>query len=95
MQQPTRNHWTPTRQRAFLKELSETGSVAAAARAAGMSRSSAHRMRARLSGTLFDHSWTAALRMRAERLADLYGFAAPAVPELPDWRVDDADAAPR
>lgn len=38
---PQRSHWTPAKQRTFLTALVETGSVARAARAAGMSRSSA------------------------------------------------------
>jgi hypothetical protein len=38
---PFRAHWTPAKQRIFLAALLESGSVACAARAAGMSRSSA------------------------------------------------------
>lgn len=67
---PERNHWTPARQRIFLTALVETGSVARAARAAGMSRSSAHALRNRLTGTPFDHHWSHALRLHAARLAD-------------------------
>jgi len=40
-----RASWTPARQRIFLAALLETGSIARAARAAGMSRSSAHALR--------------------------------------------------
>lgn len=68
--QPQRNHWTPAKQRIFLTALVETGSIARAARAAGMSRSSAHALRNRLAGTPFDHHWTHALRLHAARLAD-------------------------
>ncbi|MDK2769734.1 MAG: LysR family transcriptional regulator [Sphingomonas sp.] len=67
---PARSHWTPAKQRAFLTALVETGSVACAARAAGMSRSSAHALRARLTGTPFDHHWSHALKLHAARLAD-------------------------
>ncbi|MET0371818.1 MAG: LysR family transcriptional regulator [Sphingobium sp.] len=70
-----RPQWTPTRQIAFLTALLETGSVARAARAAGMSRSSAHRLRLRLAGTRFDHSWDEALALYARRLADPMGAA--------------------
>ena len=67
---PARAGWTPTRQRIFLAALIETGSIARAARAAGMSRSSAHALRKRLPGTPFDHAWDQALRLHAARLAD-------------------------
>ncbi|HEY0622580.1 LysR family transcriptional regulator [Sphingomonas sp.] len=66
----SRNHWTPARQRIFLAALVETGSIARAARAAGMSRSSAHALRNRLPGTPFDYAWDRALRLHAARLAD-------------------------
>ncbi|MDB5680043.1 LysR family transcriptional regulator [Sphingomonas bacterium] len=65
-----RAHWTPAKQRIFLAALLDSGSVAHAARAAGMSRSSAHRLRARLAGTPFDRVWGQALAEHARRLAD-------------------------
>ncbi|WP_448658660.1 LysR family transcriptional regulator [Sphingomonas sp. CJ99] len=65
-----RARWTPARQRIFLVALSDTGSIAAAARAAGLSRSSAHRLRARLAGTPFDIGWDRALALYARRAAD-------------------------
>ena len=65
-----RAHWTPAKQRIFLVVLHDTGCVATAARTAGMSRSSAHRLRARLAGTPFDRAWTQAVRERQRRLAD-------------------------
>lgn len=68
-----RTHWTPARQRLFLTALLDTGSVAHAARAAGMSRSSAHRLRRRLVGTPFDRLWDKALALYARRLADPFG----------------------
>ncbi len=67
---PVRAHWTPARQRVFLAALVETGSIARSARAAGMSRSSAHALRNRLTGTPFDHAWSRALELHAARLAD-------------------------
>ncbi|MFL9839882.1 LysR family transcriptional regulator [Sphingomonas sp. ST-64] len=67
---PVRARWTPAKQRVFLAALVETGSIARAARAAGMSRSSAHALRHRLAGTPFDHAWRRALRLHAARLAD-------------------------
>jgi hypothetical protein len=73
-----RVQWTPAKQRIFLAALLDSGSVAQAARAAGMSRSSAHRLRARLPGTAFDRAWDHALALHARRLAD--PFAQPATP---------------
>lgn len=72
--------WTPAKQRIFLAALLETGSVAAAARAAGMSRSSANRLRRRLSGTPFDRTWDQVLSAHERRLADPFAVppAAPA-----------------
>jgi hypothetical protein len=67
---PERPQWTPARQRIFLAALVETGCVARAGRAAGMSRSSAHRLRARLTGTPFDRGWDQALAIHAGRLAN-------------------------
>ncbi|QDX26702.1 LysR family transcriptional regulator [Sphingomonas suaedae] len=80
---PARNHWTPARQRIFLTALVETGSIARAARAAGMSRSSAHALRNRLTGTPFDHHWSHALRLHAARLADPFA-PDPLAPRKPD-----------
>ena len=72
---PARSHarWTPARQRVFLAALLELGSVAAAARAAGMSRSSANRLRRRLAGTPFDRSWDQLLAAHRRRFADPLG----------------------
>jgi hypothetical protein len=73
---PLRAHWTPAKQRIFLAALLECGSVARAARAAGMSRSSAHRLRVRLAGTPFDQAWDQALALHARQLADPFARAA-------------------
>lgn len=80
---PDRAHWTPARQRIFLAALLETGSVARAASAAGMSRSSAQRLRRRLAGTPFDRSWDQVLAVHARRLADPFAPdpLAPAAPQ--------------
>lgn len=67
---PPRAQWTPAKQRIFITALLETGSVARAARAAGMSRSSAHRLRLRLSGAPFDRLWDQALEQHGRRMAD-------------------------
>jgi hypothetical protein len=49
----------------FIAALQRTRNVAAAARAAGMSRQAAYRLRARLPGHPFDLAWAAALAPRA------------------------------
>ncbi|MCP3732355.1 LysR family transcriptional regulator [Sphingomonas sp. MG17] len=82
---PARAIWTPSRQRIFLAALLETGSVARAALAAGMSRSSAHGLRKRLAGTPFDRAWDHALTLHARRLADPFA----------DTLAPEATAAPR
>nr|WP_294813456.1 LysR family transcriptional regulator [uncultured Sphingomonas sp.] len=74
---PLRAQWTPAKQRIFLAALLETGSVARAARAAGMSRSSAQRLRRRLTGTPFDRSWDQVLALHARRLVDPFAPDAP------------------
>ncbi|MDR7153508.1 hypothetical protein J2W40_000302 [Sphingobium xenophagum] len=65
-----RARWTPDRQRLFLTALLATGNVTHAARTAGMSRASAHRLRQRLAGTPFDRTWDRALALHAQSLAD-------------------------
>jgi hypothetical protein len=71
-----RPQWTPAKQRIFLAALLETGSVAHAAGAAGMSRSSAHRLRRRLAGTKFDRTWDFVLVEYARRMCDPFGAQA-------------------
>ena len=85
-----RAHWTPAKQRIFLTALLETGSVTSAARAAGMNRSSAQRLRRRLAGTPFDRNWAHALRFHAEQLADPFGTLQPAASPPPCGRVPAA-----
>lgn len=62
--------WTPARQAAFLRELAATHNVAAAARAVGMGRQSAYKLRARLQGQPFDKAWEAAFLNRFDVLAE-------------------------
>src|SRR5688500_13621649 len=54
--------WTARRQMAFLEQLADGGTVTQAARAAGMSRESAYRLRRRREGALFAALWDSALR---------------------------------
>ncbi|HVL78149.1 MAG TPA: hypothetical protein VM346_02570 [Sphingomicrobium sp.] len=62
-----RDGWTPARQLRFLDVLRRTRSVAAAARAVGMSRESAHRLRKRDAGGLFALTWESCFPPRVER----------------------------
>ena len=62
--------WTPSRQVAFLRELAATHNVAAAARAVGMSRQSAYKLRARLRGEPFDMAWAEAFQCSFDALAE-------------------------
>ena len=57
-----RDGWTPQRQLAFLDTLAHTRCIAKAARAAGMSRESAYRLRARDPHGLFAAAWDRALK---------------------------------
>lgn len=56
-----RDGWTALRIRTFLDVLARTGSVAPAARAAGMSRQSAYALRSSAKGQAFDDAWRRAL----------------------------------
>jgi hypothetical protein len=59
----TRHHgWTADRQLRFLDALGRTRSVTTAARAAGMSRESAYRFRARPAAALFALLWDRAMQ---------------------------------
>ena len=53
--------WTPQRQLDFLEILSGTGSVTRSARAVGMSRESAYRLRLREPDGLFAAAWERAM----------------------------------
>ena len=57
--------WTPLRQAEFIGHLAETRSVAGAARAVGMARETAYRLRGRAGGEGFDAAWDAALARTA------------------------------
>lgn len=54
--------WNKAKMAGFLRELAATQSVAGAARAVGMSRQSAYKLRNRLKGEPFDIAWEAAFQ---------------------------------
>lgn len=61
--------WTPAKMAEFLRLLSATHSVSAAARSVGMSRQSAYRLRSRLKGLAFDLAWDVAFHHSYDNLA--------------------------
>ncbi len=65
---PRHDGWTPPRQREFIETLADTGSVTAAAQAAGMSVQSAWRLRRRADARGFDLAWEAALERSLQQL---------------------------
>lgn len=75
---PRHNGWTPVRQQLFLAMLAATGSVSAAAKAVGMSREGAYRLRARPGpeAAAFAEAWDLAATSRAfQRTNDLLQVA--------------------
>jgi hypothetical protein len=58
-----RDGWSAGRQCAFLVQLYVTGSVTAAAKAVGMSRASAYRLRERDGAQSFAHAWDRVLSL--------------------------------
>src|SRR5438105_12392865 len=71
---PTRKQvagWTAERQRRFIDQLAQSGSVGQASAAAGVSTRSAYRLRNKAGAESFAAAWDAALRLSATRLAAL------------------------
>lgn len=63
------DRWDRPKMAEFLRQLAATHSVSAAARAVGLSRESAYRLRNRLKGQPFDIAWEAAFRQGYDNLA--------------------------
>jgi len=83
---PRRDGWTAQRQRVFIQTLAETGLVTRAARAAGMSERSAHRLALREDAESFCQAWDAALRLASRRgVSSLYEYALDGMTETV-WR---------
>lgn len=62
--------WTPEKQHDFIAALAESGCVAEACRAVGMTTHSAYRLRARPDASVFRQSWDVALDFAIRRLSD-------------------------
>lgn len=67
---PRHDGFTPERQRHFLETLAATASVADAAKAAGVSRTTAYRRRAEPDADAFRLGWAAAVAHGFDRLVD-------------------------
>ena len=63
--------WTPTRQQHFLEHLADTGSVAAAARAVGMTRQSAYWLRRQPGAEALARAWDTVLADAGGRIEAL------------------------
>lgn len=63
--------WSPEKQRKFIEELADSGSVTASAYAVGMSPSSAYRLRRSPGGEQFAAAWEAAIAEASKRLTDI------------------------
>jgi hypothetical protein len=63
------DRWTPAKMADFLRQLSATHSVSAAAKSVGMSRQSAYRLRSRLKDKPFDLAWDVAFHHSYDNLA--------------------------
>jgi hypothetical protein len=57
---PRHDGWTEEKQRRFIETLADTGLVSVAAKAVGMSRESAYRLRRSAQGAAFARAWDAA-----------------------------------
>jgi hypothetical protein len=66
MQRRRANGWSAERQRRFVTALSVMGAVGPAARAVGMGRASAYRLRERAGAEGFAEAWDIALAMGAD-----------------------------
>lgn len=65
------NGWIPSRQKAFIEKLAETGSVRQSAAAVNMSRVSCYALKNHPQGGEFARAWAATLDMGVERLKDI------------------------
>jgi hypothetical protein len=68
---PRYDGWTEEKQRRFIEVLADTGIVSAAAKAVGMSRESANRLRRSPDGAAFSRAWDAARHHSGSVLEDI------------------------
>jgi hypothetical protein len=89
------NGWTAARQRRFLENLAETGSISLACTYAGVSSRSAYRLRARPDAAAFAKAWDEALKLAALRLMTLAFERATRGGVRETWREDHLVASVR
>jgi hypothetical protein len=68
---PRYDGWTEEKQRRFIEALADTGLVSSAAKAVGMSRESANRLRRAPHGAAFARAWDAARQHAGAALEDI------------------------
>lgn len=68
---PRHDGWTEEKQRRFIEALADTGLVSHAAKAVGMSRESANRLRRSPHGAAFARAWDAARQHAGSALEDI------------------------
>ena len=66
--EPSGPRWTTHKMTEFLRALAATHSVKAAAKAVGIGRQSAYKLRSRLKGKAFDAAWDEAFKHSNENL---------------------------
>jgi hypothetical protein len=70
MERQRANGWSPAQQERFIQALAVMGSVGAAARAVGMGRASAYRLRERAGAESFGRAWDNAIGEGRARMFD-------------------------
>jgi hypothetical protein len=70
LRKPRADGWSPQRQRRFIGELADCGSVMTAARRVGMSASGAYALRRSVEGRAFAAAWDSAIQQAAHALID-------------------------
>lgn len=68
---PRSDGWSDAKQRSFIEALADGGSVSEAARAVGLSASSAYRLRRSPGGEAFARAWDAAVAQAVSMLVDV------------------------
>ena len=68
---PRTDGWTEEKQRRFIEHLADTGLVGAAAKAVGMTRETAYRLRRSAHGAAFARAWDAARRHAGGLVEDI------------------------
>ncbi len=96
LRKPRADGWSPQRQRDFIAALADTGSVAAATRAVGMSEQSCYRLRRSPGAENFAAAWDAAVHQASLKLVDVaFDRAINGVAERTDYDANGDPMEPR